>query len=440
MAPLSRSALIISTTPPVPREYGNRNRILQTMEFLRGLGFSISFILYPFDEEWARGIPDYYRDLVEMFDYFAVIPNSLKLHQNAVGYYHEIDEWWDENLARHLVWLSERKHFDVLFVNYTFLSKAFECVPKNVLKILDTHDLFTGRRETFEQNGVAPEFFYTSADREKIAFDRADVVIAIKDSEAEYIRTLTNAHVVSLPYWDNHPVGVPAPRLVNEPVFAPERKLRLGFIGAHNSVNIVNMRRFLKRFERYMKLYNPPVEIVIAGNVCRMLHEEYDFVVKLGRVKDIADFYDNIDAAIAPLEFSTGIKIKVGEALAWKLPVLATQNAFDGFRPYHVTQSAESVSALCDAIVALAYNEISYGDLHRAAEYSARHAAAAQDAGFNDLRQWIKEHMRRILVVTDCAAWRQASYADVIMAQAVEYASHIAHPVVLYLNGGGTKP
>jgi len=69
-------------------------------------------------------------------------------------------------------------------VNYTFLTKAFEYAPPGVVKILDTHDLFSGRRELFENFAVAPEFFYTSPEREKIALDRADAVIAIKQSEA----------------------------------------------------------------------------------------------------------------------------------------------------------------------------------------------------------------------------------------------------------------
>ena len=73
---LARSALVLSTTPPFPREYGNRNRVFQTLQFLRNQGFAISLLLYPFDEEWTSTIPSYYRELVEQFEYFAVIPNT----------------------------------------------------------------------------------------------------------------------------------------------------------------------------------------------------------------------------------------------------------------------------------------------------------------------------------------------------------------------------
>ena len=171
-----RSVVILSTTPPIPRDYGNRNRVFQTLAFFRKLNFAVSFLLYPFDKEWARGIPSYYKELVENFDYFAVIPNTKPLHQPARGYHHEIDEWWDDNIAQHLIWLFARRRFDALLVNYTFLSKAFEYAPKHTVKILDTHDLFSDRREIFEKNGASPEFFYTNEHQESIGFDRSDLI------------------------------------------------------------------------------------------------------------------------------------------------------------------------------------------------------------------------------------------------------------------------
>ena len=146
-----RSVLVLSTTPPLPRDYGNRNRVHQTISLFRRMGFSVSFLLYPIDREWAEEVPGYHRQLADSFDYFAIVPNSRKLHQRARGYHHAIDEWWDDNIAQQLIWLFQRKRFDVLFVNYTFLAKAFEYAPPGVIKILDTHDIFSGRRELFRE-------------------------------------------------------------------------------------------------------------------------------------------------------------------------------------------------------------------------------------------------------------------------------------------------
>jgi hypothetical protein len=352
------------------------------------MGFAVSFLLYPIDREWADDLPDYHRQLVDAFDYFATIPNSRRLHQNARGYHHEIDEWWDDNIAQHLTWLFQRKRFDILFVNYTFLAKAFEYAPPEVIKILDTHDLFSGRRELLENFGVAAEFFYTSADREKVALDRADAVIAIKESEAVTLKALTSRTVLSLPYWDDRRLEARSEHC-EQKIFDHDRPFRLGFLGAHNSVNIVNLRRFLSILSRYVTTYNLPVEAVIAGNVCKGIAEDYPFAKKLGFLDDATAFYRMIDAVVVPLEFSTGIKIKVGEALAWKLPVLATRDAFDGFRAYHCTQQAATFHALCDAIVSVAYGEIPFDELVWAARKAGLAAALAQERGFEELCRWV---------------------------------------------------
>ena len=388
MSGACRSVLVLSTTPPLPRDYGNRNRVHQTVSLFRRMGFSVSFLLYPIDRDWAEEVPGNYRQLADSFDYFAVVPNSRKLHQNARGYHHAIDEWWDDTIAQQLIWLFQRKRFDVLFVNYTFLAKAFEYAPPGVLKILDAHDVFSGRRELFEKFGVAPEFFYTSAEWEKVALDRADAVIAIKQSEAAALAALTQRTVFSLPYWDDRSLESRAD-LDELRVYDHDRPFRLGFLGAHNSVNIVNFRRFLSILARYVALYNLPVEVIIAGNVCDGIAEDYPFAKKLGFLDDSAEFYRMVDAVVIPLEFSTGIKIKVAEALAWNVPVLATRDAFDGFRAYHPTQHAPTLPALCEILVALAYGEIPPDELAWATRQAGIAAAAAQKRGFAELQGWI---------------------------------------------------
>jgi glycosyltransferase involved in cell wall biosynthesis len=437
-----RSVLILSTTPPLPRDYGNRNRVHQTVSMLRRMGFSVSFLLYPIDRDWAEEVPGYHRQLADSFDYFAIVPNSRELHQNARGYHHGIDEWWDDNIAQQLIWLFQRKRFDVLFVNYTFLAKAFEYAPPGVLKILDTHDIFSGRRELFEKFGVAPEFFYTSPEQEKIALDRADAVIAIKQSEAAALEALTQRTVFSLPYWDDRSLEM----RIDPPdswIYDHDRPLRLGFLGAHNSVNVVNFRRFLSTFARYVALYNIPVEVIIAGNMCEGITEDHPFARKLGFLDDSADFYRMVDAVVVPLEFSTGIKIKAAEALARNVPVLATRDAFDGLRAYHPTQNAPTLRALCEMIVGVAFGEIPRHELAWATRKAGIAAAAAHERGFAELQTWIDTSLgpvvracRELLSCLNLPAQELGPDEVVDRAEALsrddayqEWAGHCAHQI-----------
>jgi len=400
-----RSVLFLSTTPPFPRDYGNRNRVHQTVSFFEELNFAVFFLLYPFDRDWVSSVPAYYPELTKRFEFFVAIPNSRPLHRNANGSHHQIDEWWDDNIAQYLAWLSARHAFDVAVVNYPFLSKAFEYLPKSTIRVLDTHDRFTGRRELFERHGVSPEFFYTSAEQEKIGFDRADIVIAIKHSETTAAREITSRKIVCIPYWDDRAQS--EARSAPPAEFSHDRPLRLGFIGAYNSVNLVNLRHFLKVFARYAAVYNAPVEIRIAGNVCDGLDPILSFVTRCGYIDDVTEFYNSVDAVIAPLRFSTGLKIKVAEALAQGVPVLATRDAFDGFRSFHPSQSTESIETLCEAIVSVAYNETPIDDLLLAARKAGEAAAKAQARGFAELRDWAglaqaqTGHSRRCSAATD---------------------------------------
>jgi glycosyltransferase involved in cell wall biosynthesis len=428
----SRSALVLSTTPPYPRDYGNRNRVFQTTSFLQSLGFEISFILYPLDSDWQRDIPPYYSALAAQFAYFSVVPNSRPLHQLAADGHHALDEWWDETLALQLTWLFARKSFDLVMVNYTFLSKALELAPRHALRVLDTHDIFSGRRELFEANDVSPEFFYTTRENEAAAYARADAVLAIKESEATFIRSLSKGKTICIPYFDAQVVG---PR-ESQRTFDVETPLRLGFIGARNSVNLVNLKRFLKIVARYVLLYDPPVRILVAGDVCQGLDVDYPFVQILGRVADVAEFYAAIDAALVPFEFSTGSKIKVGEALAHHVPVLATQNAFDGYRDFHRSQVEPDFHALADRVVSVAWGETPFRDLINAAMKSARAGFRAQQRGFDEFGAWLLAGTPRMIVVVDRPFWKRETFADEVIVQWLEYLAHICRIVLCCVGTG----
>ena len=67
----------------------------------------------------------------------------------------------------------------------------------------------------------------------------------------------------------------------------------------------------------------------------------------LGRVPDVADFYRGVDIICAPVQFSTGLKIKVAEALASGAPLVAHAHAMEGYPvqdPLHALPDFESIA------------------------------------------------------------------------------------------------
>ena len=430
------TALVLSPTPPVPADYGNRNRVRQTYDFLAGRGFEVSFLLYPMDGDWEKEIPGYYKCLQSMFFYFDVVGNSRPLHSLAARYHHDIDEWWDENIAVELEWLFRRKRFDIFLVNYPFLSRGFEFCPAGTLKILDSHDAFAGRREMFEKFGVAPEYFYTNEIEEAVAFDRADVVIGIKKTEAQTFRSRTSARVVSIPYWK----PVTRSRSKEERSRPKGKALSVGFIGAANSVNAVNMRAFVGLLAEDPRILSGTLRLVVVGNVCDSLSPRGEWLELRGRVPSVEAFYAEVDIVVAPLRFSTGIKIKVGEALAHGKPVVATENAFDGFTPYHPTQHLHDLEEVVDTLFEIADGRIPLAELRTAAKSAAAAAAHNARKGFAELGAIIGERVRRIYVIVDRDIWYRACFVDEFACQAIEFLSHIAGVVIAYTGRGTPDP
>jgi glycosyltransferase involved in cell wall biosynthesis len=424
----ARKALVLSPSASHPQDYGNRNRVFQTTSWLKDAGFAVHFVLYPYESDWVNGVPQSAADMRAAWESFTVIPPSLTLHAPPQGEYHEIDEWWDPQIGQWLEWLFAREAFDVFVVNYTFFSKAFEFAPANVVKVLETHDIFSGRKELFQAHGAAPEFFYTTPEQERLALDRADIIVAIKDAEAEHLRALTSRDVVSVPFdVVERPVARRPARLeTTEP-------LKVGFIGALNTVNALNMARFLDRFARCERIYvPPPIEIRIAGNVCSKLRATSPSVKLLGHVPSVEEYYQDIDVVVAPMSFSTGIKIKVGEALSFGKAVVATQNGFDGFPSTDEFHSLESVDAVCRAVIKLAFDRERLQVLENRSEVSARLARRRSAAGYGALARTIGRLSKAVVFITDQALWRADTIAQERLAQWAEYCSHRARVVIVY--------
>jgi len=428
-------ALILSPSASHPQDYGNRNRVWQVTNFIKSLGYSIDFLLYPVEAEWNEYIPPEAKDMQAAWDSFSVIPPSpgYKFHSRARGEYHEIDEWWDEEIGNYLRWLFTRRAYDLFIVNYTFLSKAFTFAPSTTTKILETHDLFTGRKELLAKLGVEPEFFYTTEERERTALERADIVIAIKDSEAEILRTWTEKEVISIPFYPETGKKPPTPTATGF------EGLSIGFIGAGNSINSANLQAFLRVFDPQVRLYCPPLRLLIAGNVCQRLQVDNPAISLLGRVPNLADFYSQVDVIVAPMELSTGIKIKVGEALAFGKGVVSTANGYDGFPVLDSMHALRSVSEVSQALIQLAFNPQRLARLIEQSQLSARLAQRATSTALQDLAAKVRFRSPRIVMITDCPFWARSGFRAARLAQWAQLCGFLTRTINLYLTLPGAN-
>ncbi len=372
---VGRRVLVVTPTPTHPQDFGHRRRFFHVCSALRAAGAEVHLLHYAAEEEWRGALPfEAAREMARAWDGVWTVAPTRPLHPNPVGTHHGADEWWDPAIGQMLDWLFAGLGFDMLLVNYTWLSRALEHAPPGVLRVLDTVDRFAGRRELLEANGLAPEFFYLTSEEERRALSRAHLVWAIKEQEERWFRELGIAQVLTMPHRETAlPVERTAP---------PHGVLRFGIVGARNSINTANATAFLELARARIARTLLPIEIHVAGGLCEALRPGKwpPWIRLLGRIPDLVDFYRNVDAVLAPMAFSTGLKIKVGEALHLGRAVIGHAHAFEGWPATHRFHTLPSFEAMLDACGELVRDPSLIGTLERASAEAVAINSGRSDA------------------------------------------------------------
>ena len=178
---------------------------------------------------------------------------------------------------------------------------------------------------------------------EKKGLERADIILGISDTEANYYRDLVDKSCI----WLGHSFEK---RFISSKKTIP-KKIRYGFIGSKNQVNSENVKEFISELKNHYANEEKNFELIIAGDCCSDLNEfeNIKWLNLKGRVDKIDDFYQNIDCVVVPLFFGTGQKIKTIEALSYGMPLLSSSHASLGIgtkSQYHMLDSHEQFSEI----------------------------------------------------------------------------------------------
>lgn len=425
---LGADILVLSPTPTAPTDQGNRKRIYAVCRELQRRGARVHFVFYP-QEWWFDYLPDdLVREMGKQWDSFHLLPATRHTYTRPEGADYKIDEWWDDSIRDYLQWLFKRNRYDAFIVNYAYMSKAFEYAPANTLKILDTHDKFTGRRQLLDDNGIAPEFFYTTEDQEAIAMNRAQLVWAIKDEERDFYRSISNTPCITMPHIE--------PEVRTARVRRPEDNGRLviGMLGSGNAINVNNARAFVKVALPIIAQRQAALVIRFVGMMCTRLPdlEGVPGVELMGPVDSVDEFYRDVDLVIVPLAFSTGLKIKAVEAFATGMPLVAMGHALEGIptrHPWHKCDSMEQVAEVCCDV---AFDRQLLKGLTESTTQTYALVRAQAKIAFDDTLRRLSGHPTVVMTVDRSFFELDSPYREHIF-QTVNLMRHLAQ-VVLYFD------
>ena len=329
--------LAIAPMPTHAPTQGNRQRALDLNRAFRAAGFKTTYLYWA-----AEGLtPAALLEMQLTWDEVIVLDPTGFREKRSFEQFYGIDDWYDQRISKTIAQIISDRNIDVCVVNYVWMSKALEDLPHECIKIIDTHDLFGGRAQHFYNIGQRPEWFYTSVTEETKGLNRADIAIAIQDQEAVQLLARTQAEVTTVGFLNAPAVRSRHPRTATDPI-------RVGYIASDNPMNVTSILAFCSELEKAAPLN---IELIAAGPVCNVIRNIAGQPFKLlGLVNHLEDFYQQVDLVVNPMIGGTGLKIKTIEALAHRVGVIGTRDAFVGIASNF---SAHNCSDPRDAVIAL---------------------------------------------------------------------------------------
>jgi glycosyltransferase involved in cell wall biosynthesis len=229
---------------------------------------------------------------------------------------------------------------EVIFMNYVYWDKLFYNKKINsVRKIIDIHDLVSlngsmqgaiikyitipaTNKTEIEDKVLQEDFFenlYTEASSEEFdIFDNYDYTISISSKETEIIKRKTSkTDVVYIP------VKQPICQLGNQ--YSGDAILTIG----PNMFNIQGYLYFIKKVLPLILERDSTFSLQVTGGHCKNIYAT-EGVNLSGFVPNLKALYKTSRFAICPILGGTGQQIKIVEAMAHGLPVIATR--FSGER------------------------------------------------------------------------------------------------------------
>lgn len=316
------TVLVISPTPSHPQDAGNRARIFSLLTGLKATGHKVAFVFVKKERggdeaematAWDAFFPISYQRPADSW-YKQAFDKLSKILGRQSGLPYRIDDWYTTDITRSLETIRGQVQPDVVLVEYVFLSRALECFGPETLKFLDTHDILGDRHRIYLENGMPPQWFYTTVAEEQKALNRADVVIAIQDEEAAYFSRMTSKRVITV----GHMVNIVAVDEELSPV-----KERLLFVGSHNPINVDGIGWFLDEVFTQVRQEFPGSELAVVGGCADRINQR-EGVILIGQVPSLLPHYLEASVVVNPVRFGTGLKIKTIEALTMGRPLVTS--------------------------------------------------------------------------------------------------------------------
>lgn len=321
--------LVVSPVPTDPPNAGNRVRVLNLLKAIESLGHDVSFAYVPYEPADLKAMSCRFKNRFHLLSStgppalgkkFSKLKRRLRRAlQLESGYKWGVDEWFDDGLSDQVTAIHERMTFDTIVIEYVYLSKLATLFGPSVRTIIDTHDIMGDRHKMYLAAGIEPIWFSTTQDEELLALGRADVVLAIQEDEASYLRERIAGEVFCV-----GPILDIGSRAMPDPGGA-----YLLFVGSANRINAQSLQWFVEKILPLIWIDIPECRLLVAGRVgsSRPWPER---VISLGELGTLESVYAVATIVVNPVLLGTGFNVKAIEALMYGKPLVTTSAGVRG--------------------------------------------------------------------------------------------------------------
>jgi succinoglycan biosynthesis protein ExoO len=283
---------------------------------------------------------------------------------------------------------------DLVLVEYVSFAWALPALrhrlPPSTLWILDAHDVMHERQRRFHELHEVHGLDITASE-EADWLSRFDLVLAIQSVDAEKFRAIgVRAPVITV----MHPHPVASIPNADAATSTLHSCVSVGFVGSSMAPNRLALQELVQDIWPLVRAaVGERAQLLLAGSVCEVLDGARlpKGVLALGYVKDLEDFYRQVDVVVSPLRMGGGLKIKNVEALCKGKPLVTTPIGAEGLDDGAGSAFwiEESAAALASALVRLVDSPSLRGDLTLGAlSFAERHFS--HEAVYRELDTWLE--------------------------------------------------
>jgi glycosyltransferase involved in cell wall biosynthesis len=387
---------------PFPPKTGSHRRFIGMCRGLKAIGHEVFFLSSTLntDTKWVLPVDDSALNKVAN-QLFVYTPNLfdrqyLKFAYRYYGYLKKnpalsSDLFCPPGMRLWFARILDRVSPDFILMNYAYWDRLIDHSRlANIPRLIETHDLVTINSKMQKEltphfscvdNGclglsqvsseILREDFFDSMDlvaenEEFDIYNRYSTAIAITQREADIIQTHTsNANVVTIPMMQR--LSVIQNSYSGSAIFP---------IGP-NPFNLHGYFYFLQKVLPKVIEEIPSFSLQITGSIWNnILLEKVDGIIFSGFIPDLAAAYAQSRFLICPVFGGTGQQVKIVEAMAHGLPVVALKNAAKRSPLQHQINGlvAENAEEFSEYVIRLWEDQ----NLCRQLGYAARETIASQ--------------------------------------------------------------